>query len=60
VAKLARSHGASLIVNTDAHAPADLVSSVQAGRIAAGAGLTETEISALIAHAETLLKKIQL
>jgi histidinol phosphatase-like PHP family hydrolase len=60
VAKLARRHGASLIVNTDAHAPADLVSSVQAGRIAAGAGLTGTEISDLIAGAETLLKKIQL
>ena len=60
VAKLARRHGASLIVNTDAHAPGDLISAVQAARIAAGAGLDETEISALIAHAEALLKKIQL
>jgi len=58
VAKLARRHGASLIVNTDAHAPSDLVSAAQAARIAAGAGLDENEISALIAHAETLLNKI--
>uniref|UniRef100_A0A7C3Z219 Histidinol phosphate phosphatase domain-containing protein n=1 Tax=Desulfobacca acetoxidans TaxID=60893 RepID=A0A7C3Z219_9BACT len=58
VAALARSVGASLMVNTDAHAPGDLITRQQAERIARGAGLSEAEVAALFANAETLARRL--
>ncbi len=44
VAKLARKHGAKLILNTDTHSPGNLVNFEMAQRIALGAGLDEPEV----------------
>ncbi|MBW2171526.1 MAG: histidinol phosphate phosphatase domain-containing protein [Deltaproteobacteria bacterium] len=39
VAKLAKKHGAGLVLNSDAHEPSDLITPKQAEQIALGAGL---------------------
>jgi len=44
VAQVARQAGARLLVNSDAHTPADLVDQAHARRVAAGAGLTQVEV----------------
>jgi len=46
VAKLARDAGARLIVNTDGHAPGDLLGGNFASIVARGAGLTDAEVDA--------------
>jgi histidinol phosphatase-like PHP family hydrolase len=46
VAKLARKAGASLVVNTDTHAPQDMLDQAHARQIAMAAGLTQKEIHA--------------
>ncbi|MEA1900422.1 MAG: histidinol phosphate phosphatase domain-containing protein [Thermodesulfobacteriota bacterium] len=43
VAKLARKTGAKLVINTDAHAPEDLIDEKMAKKIVYGAGLTEND-----------------
>ncbi|MGB7571547.1 MAG: histidinol phosphate phosphatase domain-containing protein [Methanothrix sp.] len=43
VVRLAKMAGAKMIVNTDSHAPGDLISSKRAAEIAMGAGLTYEE-----------------
>lgn len=43
VVRLAKMAGAKMIVNTDSHAPGDLISSKRAVEIAMGAGLTHEE-----------------
>lgn len=43
VVRLAKMAGAKMIVNTDSHAPGDLISSKRAAEIAMGAGLTHEE-----------------
>ena len=58
VAALARETGAKLIVDTDSHAPGDLITREQAMRIARGAGLTDTEVAALFADAENLARRL--
>lgn len=58
VAALAREAGANLIVNTDSHAPGDLISRDQAERIAKGAGLSDAEVAALFANAEALARRL--
>jgi putative hydrolase len=58
VAQLAREAGASLIVNTDAHAPGDLITREQAEQVARGAGLSDAEVTALFANAETLARRL--
>jgi histidinol phosphatase-like PHP family hydrolase len=58
VAQMARETGASLILNTDAHAPGDLISRQQAERLAQGAGLTAAEIQTLFANAESLARRL--
>lgn len=62
VAQVARQAGARLLVNTDAHTPAELIDQSFARRVAAGAGLNQTEVeiatvtnpSALIARLPSL------
>ena len=58
VAALAREAGANLIVNTDSHAPGDLISRDQAERIAKGAGLSDAEVAVLFANAENLARRL--
>ena len=50
--------GASLILDTDAHAPGDLISRQQAERLARGAGLTETAVRNLFADAQDLAQRL--
>ena len=54
VVRMAREAGASIVLNNDAHLCDDLVSDTMARKIAAGAGLTEAEISVLFANSEKL------
>ncbi len=54
VAKMAIISGASLVLNTDAHTPEDLISREQAERIAHGAGLNENQIRQLWQNAQIL------
>lgn len=58
VAALAREVGAPLIVNTDSHAPGDLITRDQAERVARGAGLTDAEVAALFANAEAFARRL--
>ena len=58
VAQLAREVGAQLIVNTDSHAPGDLITRDQAERVARGAGLSDNEVTTLFANAETLARRL--
>ncbi len=58
VARLARETGAHLIVNTDSHAPGDLITREQAEQVARGAGLTDPEVASLFADAEALARRL--
>lgn len=58
VAMLARKYGASLVLNTDAHGPQDLISLETAREIARGAGLAAAEIEAMFGNSEALIRKI--
>ena len=58
VAKIARLCGAALVLNTDAHAPGNLISREKAGQIARGAGLTEAEISVMFRNSQYLVEKL--
>jgi len=49
VVRVAREHGASLIIDNDAHAPGDFVSQELRGKIALGAGLSPEECE-LVEH----------
>lgn len=46
VAQIARQSGARLVVDTDTHAPSDLIDQATARRIAAAAGLNKAEVEA--------------
>ena len=58
VDRIALEVGASLIVNTDSHAPGDLISRRKAERIAQGAGLTTAEVATVFANAEALARRL--
>jgi len=58
VARTALGVGASLIVDTDSHAPGDLITRHQAERIAKGAGLTDTAVQNLFNDAEALAQRL--
>ena len=55
VAYLARRCGAQLVINTDSHEPADLVSSEKAIRIVQGAGLEREDFERMQANARRFL-----
>ncbi len=57
VAATSEKTGASLILNTDAHAPADLIDSDMAERVLRGAGLTQEQIAETKKNAEVVLEK---
>jgi histidinol phosphatase-like PHP family hydrolase len=58
VARTALEVGTSLIVNTDAHGPGDLITRQEAERLARGAGLGDTAIETLFADAEALARRL--
>jgi putative hydrolase len=58
VVNIARQAGAKLVVNTDAHAPQDMIDQEMARRVAAGAGLNEVEVeAATVTNPQTLVQK---
>ncbi len=59
VVKLARQYGAMLILNTDAHAPEDLLSAEQAQNIARGAGLTAADFQLMLQNSMALVRRIR-
>ncbi len=60
VARLATHAGASMVLNTDAHAPQDLITQSFSRRVAAGAGLLDAQIDTLFANSEALLSRVML
>jgi histidinol phosphatase-like PHP family hydrolase len=58
VVKTARQCGAKLVLNTDTHAPDDIVSQDQAQNIARGAGMSEGEIAAMLGNSVYVAEKV--
>lgn len=59
VARIAQETGAHLIVNTDTHAPHDLINDETALKIAMGAGIDEKAArKAVVSNAHSLLKRV--
>ena len=58
VARMAIEVGASLILNTDAHSPGDLITRGQAELIARGAGLSHTACQTMFNDAEALARRL--
>jgi histidinol phosphatase-like PHP family hydrolase len=50
VARIASQARAKMVVDTDTHAPRDLINSERAQQIAVGAGLTQAEAAAIVKH----------
>jgi histidinol phosphatase-like PHP family hydrolase len=57
VARLALKYGARLVLNTDTHAPRDLITCETARQIAVGAGLTAEAFDAMLAASRDIVKK---
>ena len=57
VAKTARQFKAQLLLDNDAHSPADFVGKDMATKIAAGAGMSLDEIAAMFANSQKLVQK---
>jgi len=59
VARIALKAGAQTVVNTDAHAPGELITFEFARKVATGAGLSEPEVQrALVSNPKALMKRI--
>jgi histidinol phosphatase-like PHP family hydrolase len=58
VAKVAMAAGAGMVINTDAHAPEDLISRERAVMILKSAGIPEENIETIFAHSQTLVDKV--
>jgi len=58
VAKLALEGGARLVLNSDAHAPEDLMTRELANKVVEGAGLPKSSLEGLLSNSELLLKRI--
>jgi putative hydrolase len=57
VVKLAREFDVKLVLNTDSHAPGDLIDTHMARKIAIGAGLSEEEIETMFKNSEILMRR---
>ena len=60
VAKLALACEAPLVLNSDSHAPGDLLTAEKRNRVASAAGLTDSEIDRMNSHMFSLVQKISL
>ncbi|MBW2622216.1 MAG: histidinol phosphate phosphatase domain-containing protein [Deltaproteobacteria bacterium] len=58
VARMAKSFNAGMVLNTDAHAPSDLIDLEFARTVVLGAGLNETELEVMRENALELLRRI--
>jgi histidinol phosphatase-like PHP family hydrolase len=58
VARLALKYGAKLCINSDAHSPSDIPTSLLLKNVALGAGLATKDLSKLYSHLDTLIHKI--
>jgi putative hydrolase len=58
IVQMARKFKANLILNNDAHAPADFVSSKMATSIARAAGLTDEEIAVMFENSQSMVQKL--
>jgi putative hydrolase len=59
VVRVAREAGARLIVNSDAHEPSDLLSPTFQARVARGAGVDESDLTAVLSdHPRILLERV--
>ena len=57
VAHLARKAGASLVLNSDAHAPGDIWPAARLSEIAIGAGMTEDDFQIMMDNAEFIVQR---
>ncbi|MBF0519199.1 MAG: histidinol phosphate phosphatase domain-containing protein [Nitrospirae bacterium] len=60
VAKMALKHAASLVINTDTHAPDDLTYRFMAEKILKAAGIGESDISGIFKNSEDIVLKLQI
>ena len=60
VAQMARQFKVNLILNNDAHAPADFVSRAVSTNIARGAGLNDDEISFMLENSKRIVQKVSI
>lgn len=58
VVQIARKFKANLVLNNDAHAPDDFVSSNMATKVARGAGLNDDEISVMFENSKRIVQKV--
>jgi histidinol phosphatase-like PHP family hydrolase len=58
VAKIAMAAGATMVINTDSHAPEDLIVRGKAEDILRAAGIPEENIAAIFANSQTIVDKI--
>ncbi len=58
IAKVAAETGATLVINTDAHAPEDLISLYRAKIVLRGSGIAEESIEQILANSQKLVDKI--
>jgi len=58
VAALALEHGAPMVINTDAHSPADLIDREEALKVLLGAGIGAGQVDAVFAESEKILNKV--
>jgi len=58
VAKIARETGAALVINTDSHAPEDLITLERARTLLRAAGIAEEDIRSVIENSEKLADKL--
>ncbi|MBW2064083.1 MAG: histidinol phosphate phosphatase domain-containing protein [Deltaproteobacteria bacterium] len=59
VARMAREAGARLVLNSDAHAPGDLMTKAFARKIAQGAGLPPGSLDELLSNSRRLLERVE-
>ena len=58
VAKIAKKTGASLIFNSDSHAPGDLLSKSMASKIIRGSGVSENDAKKIFKNSELLVARL--
>jgi histidinol phosphatase-like PHP family hydrolase len=59
VARIAMEVGATLVINTDAHAPEDIITLDQAGMILRAAGIPEDKITEVFTNSQRIVDKIK-
>lgn len=59
VASMAKEFGVKMLLNSDSHAPGDLLTEEMSGKVLLGAGLDKIEIEKIRENAKKLIKKIR-